>query len=706
MVVVKKNGTKESFSKAKLAKGIRKASNRALKHMDEDEILKVCDAIANLLSDLDSVTCYEVQSTVISMLSVVNPEVGKIYSDFTNYKQDFVSMLDDVYSQSHSITFLGDKENSNSDSALVSTKRHLIGSKFNTMRYRKFFLSPEERQAAHDGYVYFHDMSARLFTFNCCLFDMASVLKDGFEMGNIWYNEPKSLQAAFAVIGDVTLTTASQQYGGFTIPEVDKLLGYYAEKSYIKYLEEYSSITGTRETTDEASAYALKKVEYDIRQGYQGWEYKFNTVESSRGDYPFITITFGLGTKPLERLVTKCILNVHKEGQGAEGRKKPVLFPKLVFLYDEELHGEGGKLEDLFDLSIDCSSKAMYPDYLSLTGEGYVPSMYKKYKEVISPMGCRAFLSPYYRMGGLHPLNDEDTPVFVGRFNIGVISLNLPMILAKARKEAKDFYNVLDYYLEMIRQVHLRTYDMLAKMPASINPVCFCQGGFYKGNLKPNEPIKPLLQSATASFGYTALNELQQLYNKHSLVEDNSFALEVLKYINKKVEQFKEEDGKLYAIYGTPAENLCGLQVKQFRKLYDVIKGVSDREYVSNSFHCHVTEDINPIEKQDYEYAFWDYSNGGKIQYVRYDLDYNLNAIKTLVRRAMKMGYYEGVNMSLSYCNNCGYQKLNMSKCPKCGSKDVTKIDRMNGYLSYSRVHGDTRLNSAKMAEISERKSM
>jgi ribonucleoside-triphosphate reductase len=243
-------------------------------------------------------------------------------------------------------------------------------------------------------------------------------------------------------------------------------------------------------------------------------------------------------------------------------------------------------------------------------------------------------------------------------------------------------------------------------MKASTNPVAYCEGGFYGGHLKPSDKIKPLLKSSTISFGITALNELQQLYNGKSLVEDGEFALEVMEYINKKVNQYKEEDNILYAIYGTPAESLCGLQVKQFRQKYGIVENVSDREYVSNSFHCHVTEDITPIQKQNLEKRFWDLLNGGKIQYVKYPIDYNEQAIITLINRAMNMGFYEGVNLSLAYCDDCGHQELEMDVCPKCGSTNLTKIDRMNGYLSYSRVRGDTRLNSAKMAEIKDRVSM
>ena len=546
-------------------------------------------------------------------------------------------------------------------------------------------------------------MSARRDTLNCCLFDVAHVLKGGFEMGNIWYNEPKSLNVAFDVIGDIVLSAASQQYGGFTIPSVDLILEPYAELSYSKIVEKYLMLGLSREKAEEI---AWKDIEYEFRQGFQGWEYKFNTVGSSRGDYPFITVTTGTGTGRFAKMASKVMFDVRRGGQGKEGFKKPVLFPKIVFLYDNELHGPGKSCEDVFEAGILCSSKTMYPDWLSLTGEGYVASMYKQYGKIVSPMGCRAFLSPWYERGGMKPADENDTPIFVGRFNIGAISLHLPMILAKARHESKDFYEVLDYYLNLIRKLHIRTYDYLGEMRASTNPLAYCEGGFYGGHLGIHDKIKPLLKTATASFGITALNELQQLYNKKSLVEDGAFALEVLEYINKKIAEFKEEDQILYAIYGTPAESLTGLQVQQFRAKYGIIENVSDHAYVSNSFHCHVAEEITPIEKQNLEHRFWNLCNGGKIQYVKYPIDYNIDALKTLVRRAMDMGFYEGVNLSLAYCDDCGHQELEMETCPKCGGKNLTKIERMNGYLSYSRVKGDTRLNDAKMAEIAERKSM
>ena len=705
MYVIKKDNTHEEWNIQKVVVAVNKSAYRALTKFTEEELDFLCKFVEEKALSLgqEGIPIAQMHNIVEGGLEQVKPEVAKSYRDYRNYKQDFVKMLDEVYKKSQSIMYIGDKENSNTDSALVSTKRSLVFNQLNKELYQKFFMTTEEMQACRDGYIYVHDMSARRDTMNCCLFDVKNVLTDGFEMGNLWYNEPKTLNVAFDVIGDIVLSAASQQYGGFTVPSVDALLEPFAQRSYDKFYQRYLGMGLTPERADEE---AMADITNDFEQGYQGWEYKFNTVASSRGDYPFITMTFGTGTGRFAKMASILMLDVRRKGQGKKHCKKPVLFPKLVFLYDENLHGEGKELEDVFEAGVLCSSKSMYPDWLSLTGEGYVPDIYKNYGAIISPMGCRAFLSPWFERGGMNPADETDKPVFVGRFNIGAVSLHLPMIYAKANHESKPFHEVLDYYLNLIRQLHIRTYAYLGEMRASTNPLAYCEGGFYGGTLELHEKIKPLLKSATASFGITALNELQELHNSKSLVEDGNFAIETLQYINDQIARFKEEDGNLYAIYGTPAESLCGLQVTQFRKKYGLIENVSDRPYVSNSFHCHVTEDITPIEKQDLERRFWNLSNGGKIQYVKYPIDYNLNAIRTLVRRAMYLGLYEGVNLSLSYCDDCGHEELNMEVCPKCGGTNLTKIERMNGYLSYSRVKGDTRLNDAKMAEIAERKSM
>lgn len=706
IMVIKKNGNLEKFDPNRVKKAVIASAERVMVDLTDEALEKIVSRVLELLNTQTSnPTVEQLHSCCEIALEDINPLVAKSYREYRDYKKEIVHILDKVYKRAQTIIYIGDKECANIDSALVTTQRCLIYNSLNKELYKKFFLTANEIEACKDGYIYIHDMAYRRDSMNCCLFDMANLLKNGFEMSNIWYTEPKTLQTAFNVMGDVINNTTAMQYGGFTVPEVDTVLKKYAKMSYDMYYQEYLSIKGEK-YKDEASEYAWKKTIRECEQGYQGIEYKLNTVSSSRGDYPFVTFSFGIDQDEFAVMITKTILNVHREGQGKKGFKRPTLFPKLVFLYDKKVHGDGGVLRDSFLTAIKCSEKTMYPDYLSLSGEGYVPEMYKKYGRIVSPMGCRAFLSPWYERGGIDPADADDKPVFVGRFNIGAVSLHLPMILAKAREEQKDFYQVLDYYLEMIRKIHIRTYRYLAKRKASTNPLAYCQGGFYGGNLDPEESIESIMKSSTASFGITALNELQVLYNGKSIVEDGQFALEVMKYINKKITEFKYEDNILYAIYGTPAENLCGLQIKQFRKKYGIIPGVSSREYVSNSFHCGVWEDISGIEKQDLEDRFWDLFRGGRIQYVRYNLSYNTKAMITYIERAMDKGFYEGVNLSLSYCNHCGHEEINMDVCPKCGSTDLTKIERMNGYLSYSRVHGDTMLNNAKMEEIAERKSM
>lgn len=720
MRVVKKDGTIEEYQEQKIIDACNKAARRAmveLSNQDYEKILNdVWEEIEENYDDDTSIEIYDMHNIVEAVLEEDYPKVAKMYKEYRNYKKDFVHMMDKVYERSQSIRYIGDKSNANTDSALVATKRSLIFNELNSELYKKFFLTYAEKQAAKDGYIYIHDRSARLDTINCCLFNVGDVMKNGFEMGNIWYNEPNYLDTAFDVMGDIILSTAAQQYGGFTVPEADKIFEPYAEKSYRKYFDEFKDISFCVDSefdndllNDIADKYATNKVHRDFEQGWQGIEYKLNSVSSSRGDYPFVTITIGLATSKFGKMAAITLLNVHKDGQGKKGFKRPVLFPKIVFLYDKELHGDGSDKypsADVFNAGMDCSAKTMYPDWLSLTGDGYVAEMYKKYKKVVSPMGCRAFLSPWYERGGMHPADENDTPIFKGRFNLGVVSLHLPMILAKARRESKDFYEVLDYYLELVRGLHKRTYDYIGELHASVNPVAFCEGGFLGGHLNPDDKIKSILPPMTMSYGITALNELQRLYNGKSIREDGQFALEVMQYINDYTNRIKEEDHILYAIYGTPAESLCGLQVEQFRKIYGIIENVSDKEYVSNSFHCHVSEDMNPIEKQDKEGRFWNLFNGGKIQYCRYNLGYNKQAIKTLVLRAMDKGFYEGVNLAMCYCEDCGYQQVEMDTCPKCGSKMITKIDRMNGYLGFTRVHGQTRYNEAKNAEIKDRVSM
>lgn len=301
MQIVKKNGKVVDFDGNKIKSAIRKSAERVMVQLTEVQEDRVVDkthfaCVQYALDHNTNVPVSEVHKIVEMALTEVSPEVGESYRSYRNYKVTFVGMMDEVYKKAQSVLYIGDKENSNADSSLVSTKQSLIRGEISKEMYKEFFLTPEERQACDDGFIYVHDMRDRLFSMNCCLADVSNIMSGGFEMGNVWYNEPKTLDTAFDVLGDIIMSMSAQQYGGFTVPEIDKVLEPYCEKSYESYVAEY--LNTAMEYTDspslrKANDYALNKVQRDLEQGFQGLEIKLNTVASSRGDYPSNVGGFG-----------------------------------------------------------------------------------------------------------------------------------------------------------------------------------------------------------------------------------------------------------------------------------------------------------------------------------------------------------------------------------------------------------------------------
>lgn len=303
---------------------------------------------------------------------------------------------------------------------------------------------------------------------------------------------------------------------------------------------------------------------------------------------------------------------------------------------------------------------------------------------------CRAFLTPW---------SDPETGEYIttGRCNIGAVSLNLPLLWEVSKREKTGFYTLVKDRFDKIIDFFERRYDIISETKACTNPLAFCEGGFYNGNLKPDDCIGSLTTYMTASIGITALHELKEVSG------DKDIDKKILKHLNDWIDEAKKRTGHMYALYGTPAESLCQTQAKQ----YNAYVGEDKYEYFTNSFHHHVSEDITPFEKQDLEEEDFHKVNGGHIQYVRLDNPENLDAVKAIVKRGMEKGFYQGVNFDSAYCNSCGKHSTNvMFECPHCGSDDLTVISRVCGYLGYSNVNGTTRMNDGKMAEIRDRKSM
>lgn len=707
-VVIKKNGLRTPFLFEKIKTAVSKSANRCGYQLSEDEYQQIELEVDRVLGDKSTANVADIHHAVESALEVVSPDVAKEYKNYRNYKTSFAKSWDDIYKQSRDVMYLGDRENANFDSSLNSTKGSLIRSFLTKELYKKFELRQDELQAITDGYIYIHDLNNLLFRqINCCLFDVGQLLSGGFTMSAIEYMEPKCVLSALQVIGDIALNATAQQFGGWTVPEIDKILIKYVRKSIVKHTKDLiatSRILGTKIVDPEKlHKLVMEKVEEELIQGFQSIEMKLNTVPCSRGDFAFTTLSFGnvkdSEDPELQRMIARAILTVRMNGQGKHGR--PVVFPKLVYLYSKEQHKEKEQ-QELFDHAILCTSKAMYPDYLSIDSQyGDVSRIFNTHGVVTSPMGCRSYLSEY-----IDP--ETNKAIAVGRANIGAVSLNLPMIWMKAKEEGREFLDVLHVYLEMIRNFLKRRYDYLSKAPASSNPLAFTQGGLYKGYLKPDEPIGDLVKSFTASFGITALNELNALMTGKQLHETGIDAVEpIVDYINDFIKLAKAKDGYLYALYGTPAESLCGTQLNQFKAKYGVIQGVSDRAYFTNSFHMHVSADIDHFTKQDLEFKLFHKVPGGHIVYNRVIGRHNLQGIKQTCLRGMDLGLYQGFNYELAMCDDCGADDENdFAVCPKCGSRHVTTIGRLCGYLGMVRTNGSSRFNDAKLMEFRDRISM
>ncbi len=717
--VVKKDNSIEKYDAEKIISAVKKAAFRCDKIIDTNHLEQIADEVHSRLMARESVTVAELHELVIAVLAFLQyKDVADAYAEYRYYKQTYAKTFEQLRQDADDVLRLGDRENANFDSSLVSTKGSLIKGYLTKSLYKQFYLSGREKELIERGDIYIHDLRDMILgCINCCLFDIGHVLKGGFEMSNVQYSEPKTVLSALQVIGDITLVATAQQFGGFTLAELDKVLLPYALKSERAALEKYISM-GLDE--DRALEFAGKDVVRELEQGFQSLELKLNTVPCSRGDFAFTTITFGQwkADKYDERekrwlyMIGKIMLQVRRNGHGKD--HKPVVFPKLVFLYDEKQIAADPFSAGIFDEAVKTSSQCMYPDYLSLSSDyGSVSDIYQKYGAITSPMGCRAFLSLWR--------NEKGEAITIGRCNIGAVSLNLPIILRLTQLQYPEnwqekFWDVLDDRLNIIRSFLRKRYDIVRNQRCSSNPLAFTQGGFYEGTKSPDDYVGDLVRYMTASFGITAMDETTFLWTGKRLVDEGGqISAKILKHLKAKLEEFKKEDGYLYAIYGTPAESLCATQARQYDQFCHA-HGIDNvfahkehysPEYFTNSFHVNVTEAISPFEKQDKEFEDFHLCEGGHIQYVRLDNPENYDAVKAMIARGMKKGFYQGVNFDSAYCGDCGEHSTNiLFKCPHCGSSNLSVISRVCGYLGYSNVNGMSRMNDGKMAEIKNRVSM
>lgn len=693
MIVEKKNKQAEDFKPEKIKKAIELANGRCINPLSNMDIERVVLSIAidvkrKDLDRADSISVDEIHDLVIKHLKEYSPVVAEEYSNYRNYKKRFNRTFVNVMESTKEILSNGDKENANKDSSLISTQKELISGVVSKSMTLDYELREEWSKAHKSGALQIHDLADYIFnSFNCCLFDMATLLKDGFVINGIKKKEPNSIKTAISVMSDVILSASSQQFGGFTVPEVDTTLAPYVKKSYDKYKKMIKAKLPKIE--DEALDKWVDELVYaDLKQGIESVEHRLNTINNSNGQTSFTTFSFGLDTTYEGRLVTKAILEVRNEGLGAN--KVTAIFPKLVYLSRAEVNGlEGTPNYDLYNEAIRVSMRRMYPDYLSLNA-GYLGDIYDKYGKAISPMGCRAFLSLWE--------NPQGEAVFIGRANCGAISLNLPRYAILSGGDEAKFFNILGDYIDMAVDIHRYKYEKLRKQKASSNPLFFTQGGCHI-KLNPEDTIEEAINTFTWSIGYIGIDEVCRYFVGEGVHEATNIGERILDFINDKIEYHKKETGLLIALYGTPAESMCYRMLELDKKEFGVIPGVTDKDYYTNSFHIQVREKVNGIRKQNIEARLFHKSNGGHIVYNEYPHTKNFLAIKQSIDHAMALGLYKGVNLQLDSCLECNHEgEFSDEVCPKCGSDNILRVNRVCGYLGYR-----DRFNKGKESETEER---
>ena len=673
--VIKKNGSEEQFDINKVVEACRMAASNCSKKLSLSDENGVASIVTSKVLGLKkkSISTEKIHGWAIQALKIIDQEVADCYKSYHQFRKNTMREVAKIKEKSDHLKYAGDRENANYNSSLFSTQNAIFRGWNSTLISKNFFLTKKERQAIKDGFIYIHDLrDIMVGNHNCCVFDMENVLEGGFKILNVHTKEPKRVISACGAMYDILNTASAQQYGGFSVPEIDKIVAKYAIKEF--------QHTGDKDGVLE-----------NIKQGLQSLQHHINSNVSARGDTPFITFSFGCidGEDELfnEFQLAACLELLRYR------QKVEMTFPKLVCLYSTPIME---KYPILLDECIETNRTTLYPDYVSLD-EGYSGELYKKYKLCHTPMGCRSFPTP---LGGYE--NPQKT---VGLFNVGVVSLNLPLIYMECSKKKLDFIEEVKKYTQMCIDFLDRRYEQIASMKCSSNPLGFCEGGFVGGNKNPDDLVGDIVNNMGASIGITALNELSVLRNGCELYlcdeEDYRKIIEVVEAIKELVNKNCSNE-RHYSLYGTPAESLCGTQCEQFRKRFGIVEGVSDKPYFNNSFHMPVTADISPIEKMNLEYELFHVINGGHIQYVRVDEPENKQAIKKLVKYGMKKGFYQGININCISCEDCGeHFRKHPTVCPKCGSKNILEVGRVCGYKGFM-----NRMNDAKLAEIAERKCM
>ena len=592
------------------------------------------------------------------------------------------------------------EENSNKSTSLASTQRDYIAGEVSRDLTRRILLPEKISKAHEEGILHFHD--ADYFVqpiFNCCLINIEDMLDNGTVMNGKMIESPKSFQVACTVMTQIIAAVASNQYGGQSV-DISHL-GKYVRKTKEKFYDQIEPDIKKKLTKKDIDEIVMDRLKTEIKAGVQTIQYQINTLMTTNGQSPFVTLFMYLkdGDEYIEEnaMIFEEILKQRLEGiKNEKGVYVTPAFPKLVYVLDENNCLKGGKYDYLTHLAVKCSAKRMYPDYIS------AKEMRKNYEgNVFSPMGCRSFLSPFKDENGNYK--------FEGRFNQGVVSINLPQVAIVAEKDEEKFWSLLDERLELCREALMCRHEALLGTTSDISPIHWQYGAIAR--LKKGEKIDKYLNTcySTLSLGYIGIYETTMLMRgvPHTTKEGEEFALKLIRYLRAKVDEWKAASGLGFALYGTPAESLCYRFARIDKERFGTIKDVTDKGYYTNSYHVDVRQHIDAFSKFKFESQFQPISSGGCISYVEVpNMEHNLEAMEEVVKFIYDNIQYAEFNTKSDYCHVCGYTGEIMInddldwECPNCHNKDKSKMNvarRTCGYL------GENFWNVGKTKEIKAR---
>lgn len=700
--VIKRNGKKVDFDKDKIVIAIEKAMQSSSGVYIEGQALEIANEIEKLAGEKDlPLSIYDIEGEVYyRLIQNENPATARAYESYKSvqqFKREQNTTDDDILGLLNETNEDLMDENSNKNAVIASTQRDLIAGEVSKDIAKRKMIPGDLVEAHESGAIHIHDMDYFIQPiFNCCLVNMKDMLDNGTVVNGKMIETPKSFQVACNVMTQIIAQIASNQYGGQSINI--SCLGKYLRRSYEKNLSLALDTLGDIELAEKMANQMTKK---DLESGIQTIQYQINTLMTSNGQAPFVTLFMWLEDDDqyvdevamiIEEILKQRIQGIKNDA----GVYVTPAFPKLIYVLDENNINKDSKYYYLTSLAIRCTAKRMYPDYIS------AKKMRANYEgNVFSPMGCRAFLPPYK--------DEKGNYKFEGRFNMGACSINLPQIGILAGGSEEKFFEILEKRLDLVKRVGLLRYEHLKKVNSDSSPIHWQHGAIAR--LGKHEPIAPLLENgySTVSLGYIGIYEATMLIKgvSHTDKKGYDFAMRIMDTLNDAVKKWTEEYGIKFTLYATPAESLTQRFANIDKERFGIIENVTDKGYYINSFHVDVREEISAFEKFNFEAKFQDKSTGGCISYVEIpNMGHNLEALETIVRYIYDNIQYAEFNTKSDYCAECGFDgeiKLNDHgdwECPQCHNTDrssLTVVRRTCGYL------GENFWNEGRTKEINAR---